>query len=167
MIKSFFLVIFLEVLLSTFTFSQEVKPPSSIVRKGDLNAHILTSVSIPKNRALFLTSGLVVSPTIQDSSQRNGYVLGNTKAQAINIFQQIEKILAAENLTLKDVVFIRAFVAPDKILGKTDFKGWNEAYSTFFNTSSNPVKVGRATVGVQCLVNADWLIEIEVTAVYP
>jgi enamine deaminase RidA (YjgF/YER057c/UK114 family) len=77
-------------------------------------------------------------------------------------------VLAKQGLTLKDVVYLRVYVAPDAAKGgKPDFAGWFKAYGEFFNTKENPVKTARSTVGVAALVSPDWLIEIEAVAVWP
>ena len=71
-------------------------------------------------------------------------------------------------MSLKDVVYLRVYVAADKTKdGKFDYPGWFEAYALFFGTAENPVKPARSTVGVASLVNPDWCIEIEAIAVYP
>lgn len=151
-----------------FSFAQSMKVPIAVVRIGDLKSPILSSVAVPKDKAFLFTSGLV--PSIQDSTatvgQRNRY--GDTKIQAISTLKNIEEVLLKEGLSLKDVIFLRAYVAIDKFKdNKADFIGWNEAYGMFFNNEQNTIKTARATLGVHSLVNPDWLIEIEAIAVYP
>ncbi|MNI63832.1 Enamine/imine deaminase [compost metagenome] len=93
---------------------------------------------------------------------------GDTKTQAIGIFKNFEKQLAEKGLTMKDVIYLRAYLTADKSKNsKFDYAGWNEAYAQFFNNVDNPVKAARSTVGVASLVNDDWLIEVEAVAVYP
>ena len=93
---------------------------------------------------------------------------GDTKTQGIGILKAIDAKLKEAGLGLKDVIYLRVYVAADKTKdGKFDYPGWFEAYGQFFGTPKNPVKPARSTVGVAGLVNADWLIEIEAVAVYP
>ena len=93
---------------------------------------------------------------------------GDTKTQAAGILKTIETQLAAQGLTMKDVVYIRAYLVPDPAKGgKIDTAGWNAAYSEVFGTAANPTKTARSTVGVIALVNPDWLIEVEAFAVFP
>jgi enamine deaminase RidA (YjgF/YER057c/UK114 family) len=93
---------------------------------------------------------------------------GDTKTQAISVLTSIEARLKEHGLTMKDVVYLRCYLVPDKEKGGTiDTQGWNEAYSQFFNNATNPVKPARSTVGVAALVSADWLVEVEAFAVYP
>ncbi len=93
---------------------------------------------------------------------------GDTKTQGIGALRQIQSRLKDAGLTLKDVVYLRVYVAADKSKeGKFDYQGWFDAYAQFFGTPENPVKPARSTLGVAGLVNPDWLIEIEAVAVYP
>ncbi|MGQ0765223.1 MAG: Rid family hydrolase, partial [Gemmatimonadota bacterium] len=93
---------------------------------------------------------------------------GDTKTQAISVLREIENRLKARGLGMKDVIFLRAFLVPDKEkAGAADYAGWNEAYAMFFNNANNPTKVARSTLAVAGLVNSEWLIEIEAVAVYP
>ena len=93
---------------------------------------------------------------------------GDTKTQGSGALRQIEGRLKEAGLSLKDVVFLRVYVAADKAKeGKFDYQGWFDAYAQFFGTAENPVKPARSTVGVASLVNPDWCIEIEAVAVYP
>ena len=93
---------------------------------------------------------------------------GDTKTQARSILKTLEAQLAQKGLTLKQVVYMRVYIAPDKFKGgQHDFQGWFEAYGESFGTATNPTKVARSTVGVGQLVSPDWLIEIEAFAVFP
>ncbi len=86
----------------------------------------------------------------------------------MSCLKNIEKVLAQQGLTMKDVVYLRVYVVADPIKGgRPDYEGWFKAYGEFFNNEKNPAKTARSTVGVQSLVSPDWLIEIEAVAVYP
>ncbi len=143
-------------------------PPETVTFTGSASSPISATVAIPAGRALFLTSGTV--PPVTDESIPAGSTAryGDTKTQGVGILRQIETKLKEAGLGLKDVVFLRVYVAADKTKeGKFDYPGWFEAYGQFFGTADNPVKPARSTVGVAGLVNPDWLIEIEAVAVYP
>ena len=92
---------------------------------------------------------------------------GDMKTQGIGALRQIETQLKKAGLGLRDVIYLRVYIAPDKMDGHFDYPGWFEAYAQFFGTAANPVKPARSTVGVASLVNPDWLIEIEAVAAYP
>ena len=92
---------------------------------------------------------------------------GDTKTQARGILKSIETQLAAQGLTMADVVYLRAYLVADPAKGAIDTDGWNAAYREVFGTTANPTKPARSTVGVAALVNPLWLIEVEAFAVYP
>jgi len=125
-------------------------------------------VAIPANAAVVWTSGTV--PSVADTSAPAGTRAryGDTKTQAISVLTAIEARLKEHGLTMKDVVYLRAYLVPDKEKGGTiDVQGWNAAYGQFFNNATNPVKPARSTVGVAALVSADYLVEVEAFAVFP
>ena len=143
-------------------------PPEDVKFSGPASSPISSTVAVPAGRAWFLTSGTV--PPVADEAAAAGSPtrFGDTKTQGIGALKQIEARLKEAGLSMKDVVFLRVYLAADKAKeGKFDYPGWFEAYAQFFGTAENPVKPARSTVGVASLVNPDWLIEIEAVAVYP
>lgn len=81
---------------------------------------------------------------------------GDIYAQAVFIFQKIEKVLIEAGSSLKDVVRTRMYV--------TDISKWEQAgkaHSRFFNE----IKPATTMIEVSKLINEDLLIEIEITAV--
>ncbi len=143
-------------------------PPDEITFCGPASSPISAAVAVPAGRALFMTSGTI--PPVVDESIPAGSTarFGDTKTQGIGVLRAIESRLKEAGLGLKDVIYLRVYVAADKLReGKFDYPGWFEAYAQFFGTKENPVKPARSTVGVAGLVNPDWLIEIEAVAVYP
>lgn len=145
----------------------EVAPPTEVKFYGNPRSPISGGVVIPEGTALVWTSG-TVAPVVNDraeSGTRERY--GDTKIQAVGILRRIEDQLREQGLDLSDVVYLRAYVAPDLLNdGKFDFAGWNAAYGEFFGTASNPTKPARSTVGVAALVSPDFLIEVEAFAAY-
>jgi enamine deaminase RidA (YjgF/YER057c/UK114 family) len=91
----------------------------------------------------------------------------DTKTQATNLLQKIDKILKDQGLSgLGDCVQLEAFLAGDPNKGDMmDFAGWNAAYLQFFGTAEQPNKPVRATVQVAHLAAPGAMIEIMVTAV--
>jgi enamine deaminase RidA (YjgF/YER057c/UK114 family) len=155
-------------LLSVSAIYAQAKLPKDVARFGDLRSSILSGVAVPDGRAYYITSGIVApaADTTAPAGSRARY--GDTKMQSIGILKRIETDLKAQGLSLSDVIFLRVYVAPDKLnADKPDFKGWFDAYAEFFNNVKNPVKVARSTIGVASLVTSDFLIEIEAVAVYP
>jgi enamine deaminase RidA (YjgF/YER057c/UK114 family) len=142
-------------------------PPSKVTFTGG-RGQISNTVAIPANAAVVWTSGTV--PGIADTSAPAGSRAryGDTRTQAISVLRAIEARLKEHGLGMKDVVYLRAYLVPDKEKGGTiDTQGWNAAYGEFFNNATNPVKPARSTVGVSALVSPDWLVEVEAFAVFP
>ncbi len=83
---------------------------------------------------------------------------GDVYAQAVFIFQKIEKVLIEAGSSLKDVVRTRMYV--------TDISKWKEigkAHALFFKE----IKPATSMVEVNRLIDEELLIEIEVSAVIP
>ena len=155
------------VLLFALAASLRSAPPAEIALPGEAKSPIANGVALPAGRALFWTSGTV--PTLLNKDGKTIYErYGDTYTQGMSALKNIEQVLAAQGLALKDVVYLRVYVAADAAKdGKPDFAGWFQAYAEFFNNEKNPGKTARSTVGVAALVSPDWLIEIEAFAVYP
>jgi len=143
-------------------------PPAEVTFYGGPSSPISSGVVIPPGRASIWVSGTVPPVLKTDAPQGSRERYGDTRTQAAGILKSIETQLTARGLTLKDVVYLRAYLVADPAKeNKIDVAGWNAAYSEVFNTPANPTKTARSTVGVAALVNPDWLIEIEAFAIYP
>ncbi len=132
------------------------------------SAPIAAAVAVPAGQALLLTSGTAPSVVDEKAPVGSRERYGDTKTQAIGVLQAIEARLQKAGLGLRDVIYLRVYIAADEAKGgHFDFPGWFEAYAQFFGTAANPVKPARSTVGVAGLVEPGWLIEIEAVAAYP
>ncbi len=80
------------------------------------------------------------------------------KSQATAALAGLIKNVTTAGLTLQDVGFVRAYLAPGAD-GNTDYAGWEAAWSETFGKSS--FKPARTTVGVPLLGRPATLIEIE------
>jgi enamine deaminase RidA (YjgF/YER057c/UK114 family) len=135
---------------------------------GSPNAAISAGVVIPAGKAMVWTSG--TTPAVADPTAKPGTRerFGDTRTQATSILENIQGQLEARGISMKDVVYLRAYLVPDPANNnRIDMAGWSAAYGEFFGTARNPTKPARSTVGVSALVNADWMIEIEAFAVVP
>lgn len=121
---------------------------------GDAKAMIASGVAVNAPASLLLSAAAV--PT-------KG---GDLEAQAISTLESLEERLAKAGLSFKDVVFLRAYVVPNKE-GSIDRTGWTAAYARYFNNASQPHKPARTTIPVHSLPNPDWNIAIDVIAVSP
>ncbi|GAB4112256.1 MAG: RidA family protein [Thermoflexibacter sp.] len=143
------------------------KSQEQVKRYDNPTAQILQGVEIPAGKKLFFTSG-IVAPVLDSTSTDPYKRYGDTYTQSINTMKRIEDILVKAGLGLKDVVFLRIYIAPDPNKNKEfDFAAWFRAYQVFFNNAQNPVKVARTTLGTAALARPELLVEIEAVAVYP
>lgn len=144
------------------------EPPSQVKFYGAPAAIISSGVIVPANRATIWISGTTPPVIKPDAPAGSRERFGDTRTQASGILKAFETQLAAQGLTMKDVIYLRAYLVPDAAKGgKIDVAGWNAAYSEVFGTAATPTKPARSTVGVVALVNSDWLIEIEAFAAFP
>ncbi len=102
--------------------------------------------------------GNIIEVTGTVASGDNGMAVGRNNAyeQTRYIYQKIEKVLQQAGASMKDVVRVRMFV--------TDITLWEEygrAHSEFFKQ----IKPCNTMVEVSALIEPDYLIEIEATAI--
>ena len=139
-----------------------------IVRFDREGSSILKGVKVPAGADMYFASGIVAYPKDESKPAGDRERFGDTYEQSVSALKRIAEYLGEEGLTLKDVVAMKVYVAPDPLNNnKPDFEGWFKAYGEFFNNEENPNKVARSTIGIYTLVNPDMLIEVEVRAVYP
>ncbi len=81
----------------------------------------------------------------------------NAEVQTREVILNIEKNLAKEGATLKDVVDVTSF-----LVNMNDFAGYNKAYAEFFDKETGPT---RTTVAVHQLPHPDLVVEIKVMAI--
>jgi enamine deaminase RidA (YjgF/YER057c/UK114 family) len=135
---------------------------------GSPQGQISSGVVIPPNRAWVWTSGTTPSAADPNAKAGTRERFGDTRTQAASILRNISQQLEKQGMSMRDVVYLRAYLVPDPTMNnRIDTAGWNAAYGEFFNNATNPNKPARSTVGVVALVNADWLIEVEAFAVVP
>ncbi len=102
--------------------------------------------------------GNVIEVTGTVASGDDGKVVGNNDAytQTKYIYEKIQTVLKRAGAEMKDVIRIRMFV--------TDISRWQEygkAHSEFFKE----IKPCNTMVEVKALIEPDYLIEIEATAI--
>jgi enamine deaminase RidA (YjgF/YER057c/UK114 family) len=106
------------------------------------------------SRAVLVGNQLELSGTV--ASDENGVVgKGNYYEQTKFILQKVEKVLQQANFSMEDVVRTRIFV--------DDISKWEDigrAHGEFFKV----IKPVTTMVEVSALIDPDYLIEIEVTA---
>ena len=107
------------------------------------------------SRAVQIGNTLEISGTL--AADQNGVVgKGDMHAQTKFIFEKLKGVLEKAGFSLADVVRTRLFL--------TDITRWEEAaraHGEFFKD----IKPATSILGINALINPDYLIEIEITAV--
>jgi enamine deaminase RidA (YjgF/YER057c/UK114 family) len=106
-------------------------------------------------------SGTTIYISGQVSVNEKGEIVGkgDLRAQTVQTFENLKRALAAAGATLRDVVKSNLYVVR---LKPEHVPLIREVRSRYFNMQQPPAST---LVGVEALVNPDWLIEIEVVAV--
>jgi enamine deaminase RidA (YjgF/YER057c/UK114 family) len=108
------------------------------------------------SRAVKVGNVIEVTGTVESGDDGNVVAKDNAYAQTKFIYQRIEDVLKRAGATMKDVVRVRMFV--------TDISRWQEygkAHSEFFKE----IKPCNTMVEVKALIEPEYLIEIEATAI--
>ena len=128
-----------------------------------------TRIPLPDNSPFPISQGVWVGNTLYLSGMLDPdfkkQPAKDTKAQTISAIQTIQKALAAQQLTLGDVVMMHVYLASDPATGRMDFAGFMGGYTQFFGTKDQPNKPARSAMQVAALAAPGALVEIEVIAV--
>jgi enamine deaminase RidA (YjgF/YER057c/UK114 family) len=128
-------------------------------------------IPLPNNTPFPISQGVWVGNTLYLSGMPdpgfNKAPAKDTKAQTVGAIEAIQKALAAQKLTLGDVVMMHVYLAADPAIGKMDFVGFMGGYTQFFGTKEQPNKPARSAMQVAALAAPGMLVEIEVIAVRP
>ncbi|MGM0580460.1 MAG: RidA family protein [Bacteroidota bacterium] len=124
---------------------------------------ILKGVFIPEGKDVFYTSGLVSEVLNPNAHEGDMSKYGDTYQQSIGALKRIKETIEAEGYSMKDVFFLRVYLAPDET-GEIDWDAWFKAYGEYFNNEENPNKVARSTIGVYKLARPELLVEVEAVA---
>ena len=128
-------------------------------------------IPLPNNSPFPISQGVWVGNTLYLSGMPdpgfNKPPAKDTKAQTVGALKAIQEALAAQKLTLGDVVMMHVYLAADPATGKMDFAGFMGGYTQFFGTKDQPNKPARSAMQVAALAGPGMLVEIEVIAVKP
>ena len=132
----------------------------------DSDFPIARAVEIPAGKTTVYLSGAVPSDADAAADPATPAAWGDTKTQTVSVLTGIDASLKDLGLNMGDVVKMQVFlVAPEG--APADFAGFMEGYTQFFGTPEQPNLPARSAMIVDQLVNPNWLVEIEVTAVRP
>ncbi|CAM3743212.1 Endoribonuclease L-PSP [Pseudomonas reidholzensis] len=140
-----------------------------VVRHGAGSFPISSAVEIPAGKTVVYLSGSVPSVINAKAAKGSLESYGDTKAQTVNVLENIQKQLESLGLGLKDVVKMQVFlVGGPENGGKMDFDGFMAGYTQFFGpTAKQPNLPSRSAFQIAGLADPAWRVEIEVTAVRP
>jgi enamine deaminase RidA (YjgF/YER057c/UK114 family) len=124
---------------------------------------IAQAVEVPAGMSLIFHSGTTPSPLDPKAAQGSAEYWGDTKAQAMSVFNTMKASLQEKGLGFGDVVKMTAFLVGDPAKGgRMDFAGFMEAYTQFFGTPDQPNLPSRSAVQVAGLAQPGMLVEVEV-----
>jgi enamine deaminase RidA (YjgF/YER057c/UK114 family) len=135
---------------------------------GTKEGRIYSGMGIKAGAGYYWTAGTLSALAKADAPATSAERFGDMKFQATSTLKRLQENLANVGLSFKDVIFLRAFLAPNKLGdGKFDYAGWNAAYDDFFNNPANPHKPARTTVTTPSFGGPGAQIEIEVITAFP
>ncbi len=135
---------------------------------GTKEGRIYSGMGIKAGAGYYWTAGTLAALAKAEAPATSAERFGDMKFQATSTLQRLQENLAAVGLGFKDVIFLRAFLAPNKFGdGQYDYAGWNAAYDEFFNNPANPHKPARTTVTTPSFGGPGAQIEVELLTAFP
>lgn len=129
---------------------------------------ISQAVEAKAGTTLVFHSGTVPGAANSKAERFSREFWGNTKTQAISVFNRIESSLKEKDLGMGDVIKMTVFlVGVPENNGRMDFSGFMEAYTQYFGTKEQPNLPARSAVQVADLAAPGMLVEIEVVLARP
>lgn len=129
---------------------------------------ISQAVEVKAGTTLVFHSGTVPGAANSKAERFSREFWGDTKTQAISVFNRIEGSLKEKGLGMGDVIQMTVFlVGVPENSGRMDFSGFMEAYTQYFGTKEQPNLPARSAVQVADLAAPGMLVEIEVVLARP
>ena len=129
---------------------------------------ISQAVEVKAGTTLVFHSGTVPGALNPKAERFSREFWGDTKTQAISVFDRIEGSLKEKGLGMGDVIQMTVFlVGVPENSGRMDFSGFMEAYTQYFGTKEQPNLPARSAVQVADLAAPGMLVEIEVVLARP
>lgn len=124
---------------------------------------IANAVEVGPGASIIFHSGVTPGPANPNAERGTPEFYGDTKTQAISVFNRMQADLEKLGLSMGDVVKMTVFLVGDPALGgQMDFDGFMEAYRMFWGTPEQPRLPARSTVQVAGLVGPLMFVEVEV-----
>jgi enamine deaminase RidA (YjgF/YER057c/UK114 family) len=124
---------------------------------------IANAVEISPGATIIFHSGVTPGAANPDAARGTPEFYGDTKTQAMSVFNRMQADLERHGLGMGDVVKMTVFLVGDPAMGgQMDFDGFMEAYRMFWGTPEQPRLPARSTVQVAGLVGPLMFVEVEV-----
>jgi len=124
---------------------------------------IANAVEVGPGASIIFHSGVTPAPANPDSQRGTPEFYGDTRTQAISVFNRMEADLERLGLSMGDVVKMTVFLVGDPALdGQMDFDGFMDAYRLHWGTDEQPRLPARSTVQVAGPVGPLMFVEVEV-----
>jgi enamine deaminase RidA (YjgF/YER057c/UK114 family) len=135
---------------------------------GTKEGRIYSGMGIKAGAGYYWTAGTLAALAKADAPATSPERYGDMKFQTRSTLTRLQENLSAVGLSFKDVIFLRAFLAPNQLGDKQfDYAGWNATYDEFFNNPANPHKPARTTITTPSFGGPGPLIEIELITAFP
>lgn len=129
---------------------------------------IAQAVEVTAGTNLIFHSGTTPSPKDAKATPGSADYWGDTRTQAMSVFNTLKASLEEKGLGFGDVVKMTAFLVGDPAKeGHMDFQGFMDAYTQFFGTPTQPNLPSRSAVQVASLAQPGMLVEVEVILARP
>ena len=123
---------------------------------------IARAVEVPPDVQLVYHSGTTPRPADPDAERYTPEFWGDTRTQALSVFERMEASLDDLGLSFDDIVKMTVFLVPEPTTGRMDFSGFMEAYTQYFGEDAGRSNLpARSAVGVAQLAAPGMLVEIE------
>ena len=124
---------------------------------------IANAVEVGPGASIIFHSGVTPAAANPNAQRGTPEFYGDTKTQAISVFNRMQADLEKLGLGMGDVVKMTVFLVGDPAMGgQMDFDGFMEAYRMFWGTPEQPRLPARSTVQVAGLVGPLMFVEVEV-----
>ena len=104
---------------------------------------IAAAVVVPDGYDTVYVSGHIPKVANANAAKGSTEMYGDTKTQTVSVLQQIQDVLAAQQLSMADVVMVHVFLVGDPANGgKMDFAAMNAGYSPVLRVKAATEQTG-------------------------
>jgi len=147
-------------LMSTQTNAQD---ENVIIHPNPGTFPIANAVEVGPGASIIFHSGVTPAAANPNAERGTPEYYGDTRTQAISVFERTKANLENLGLSMGDVVKMTVFLVGDPANGgEMDFDGFMEAYRMYWGTEEQPRLPARSTVEVARLVGPLMFVEVEV-----